>query len=397
MTDLDAFRQETRAWLEENCPQGLREPPKPGEQIWAGRKMDFFCEDAKLWYERMSAKGWTCPEYPAEYGGGGLTPEEGKILQQEMKALGCRSALYDNGITLLGPALLEFGNEEQKAEHLPKIVRGEVSWCQGYSEPGAGSDLASLQCKAEDKGDHFLVNGTKIWTTFGTDADWIFTLVRTKFDGPKQDGISFLLIDMSTPGVSVSGIELISGESEFAQTFFDDVKVPKENLVYGLNKGWTVAKGLLKHERKMMSEMDDSAVGPKIGLHQVAHECIGTDSNGKLNDPSLRASLAAYDMNMRAVALTSFRSHVERVEGQMDPNVPLIMKYLGTSAMQVKDELMVEMMGLRGMGWKDDQYSDDELFAARAMLFNKALTIAGGTNEVQLNIIAKRALGLPEH
>ena len=296
---------------------------------------------------------------------------------------------------MLGPALLEFGNEEQKAEHIPKIVRGEVQWCQGYSEPGAGSDLAGLQCRAEDKGDHFLVNGTKIWTSFATEADWIFCLVRTDPEAPKQQGISFLLIDMQSPGISVTPIQLISGESEFCQVFFENVEVPARNLVQGLNEGWTVAKGLLKHERKMMAELSPDVIGGKLKLAQAARQYALQD-DGQI-DAGTREAIAQHEMNMRAIGLTGYRTHLETVAGRMDPRVPLIMKYVSTSEVQVKDELLVELLGYRGLGWRDEFFDEEELKASRSLLFNKALTIAGGTNEVQLNIIAKRALNLPTH
>ncbi len=396
MSELDTFRIETRAWLEENCPESQRQPVTPEGIIWPGKKRTFPSEDAQLWFERMRDKGWTCPDFPSEYAGGGLERAEEKILREEMARLNCRPPLTDQGIAMLGPALLEFGNEEQKSEHIPKIVRGEIRWCQGYSEPGAGSDLASLQCKAEDMGDHFVINGTKIWTSFGVESDWIFCLVRTDNDGPKQEGISFLLIDMETPGVKATAIDLISGASEFAQVFFDDVKVPKENLVGEIHKGWTVAKALLKHERKMMSELSKDVIGGNAALPDVAKEYIGTNENGQITNAAYRDSIVQYEMNMRAIGLTGYRTHQEAMAQKMDTNVPLIMKYLGTCELQTKDELLVDIMGLRGLGWKDEQFSENEQRASRELLFNKALTIAGGTNEIQLNIIAKRALGLPE-
>ena len=229
--DLEQFRSEVRQWLEDNCPASQRQPITPEEQYYGGRNAEFPSEDAKIWFERMRDKGWICPEWPTEYGGGGLSPQEAKIIKEEMKALRARTPLYSIGIWMLGPALLEFGNEAQKQQHIRAIINGEARWAQGYSEPGSGSDLASLQCKAEDQGDHFLVNGSKIWTTAADKCDWIFCLVRTNPDAKKQEGISFLLIDMDDPGISTSPIALISGESELCQTFFDNVKVPKENLV----------------------------------------------------------------------------------------------------------------------------------------------------------------------
>lgn len=392
---LEQFRESTRAWLEENCPESQRTPVQGDELVWPGRNQRFPSDDAKVWFERMRDKGWTCPTFPSEYAGGGLNASEERILKEEMRSLKCRPPLTDQGISMLGPALLEFGNEAQKAYHIPKIVRGELRWCQGYSEPGAGSDLASLQCKAEDKGDHFLINGSKIWTSYGVESDWIFCLVRTSNDGPKQEGITFILIDMLTPGVKVEAIELISGESEFAQVFFDDVKVLKENVVSDVHKGWSVAKGLLKHERKMMAEMESSFAGGNLNLPKLAKQHLGVDGSGAILDSEIRSQITDYEMNMRAIALTGYRSHQEAMAKKMDRNVPLIMKYLGTSAMQTRDELVMDVLGQAGAGWQDDYFTSEELRVPRDLLFNKALTIAGGTNEVQLNIIAKRALCLP--
>ncbi|MGY8773858.1 acyl-CoA dehydrogenase family protein [Spongiibacter tropicus] len=396
MADLDQFRLEVRQWLEDNCPESQRKPITRDEQVWAGRNKSFPSDDARLWLERMADKGWTVPDWPTEYGGGGLDERQTKILREEMKALGCRTPLYDLGIWMLGPALLEFGNEEQKREHIPKIVRGDVRWCQGYSEPGAGSDLASLQTRAEDKGDHFLVNGSKIWTTNADKSDWIFCLVRTDPDAKKQEGISFLLIDMDDPGVTTTPIELISGESEFCQTFFDNVKVPKKNLVSELNQGWSVAKALLKHERKLMSEVGGDTPAPSFGPVQAALEYVGLGDDGKLKDAGLRDQLVRHEMAFRALGLTHFRTFEERMSGQADSNVPLIMKYVGTEETKRKDELLVALLGHKALGWGGDGFNEDEDLTTRGWLFSKALSIAGGTSEVQLNIIAKRVLGLPQ-
>lgn len=396
MADLDQFRLEVRQWLEDNCPASQRLPITREEQVWAGKNKQFPSDDAKLWFERMRDKGWTVPEWPSELGGGGLDERQAKVLKEEMKALSCRTPLFDLGIWMLGPAVLEFGNDEQKQEHIPKIARGDVRWCQGYSEPGAGSDLASLQTRAEDMGDHFLVNGSKIWTTNADKADWIFCLVRTDPDAKKQEGISFLLIDMDDPGVTTTPIELISGESEFCQTFFDNVKVPKANLIGELNKGWSVAKALLKHERKLMSEIGGDTPGPSFGPVQAALEYVGTDENGKLKDAALRDQLVRHEMAYRAIGLTHFRTFEERMSGQADSNVPLIMKYVGTEEGKRKEELLLALLGHQALGWDGDGFNEDEKLTTRGWLFSKALSIAGGTSEVQLNIIAKRVLGLPQ-
>jgi alkylation response protein AidB-like acyl-CoA dehydrogenase len=248
MSELETFRAETRAWLEENCPASIRTPMPEREMPWGGRNASYPNPDTKVWMDNMASKGWTAPTWPAEYGGGGLSKEENKILQEELARIKARPALTSFGLWMLGPALLEFASEEQKKKYIGEIVRGEIRWCQGYSEPGAGSDLAGLQTKAEDKGDHYLVNGQKVWTSYADQCDWIFCLVRTD-NSVKHDGISFLLIDMDDAGVEARPIKLISGSSPFCETFLTDVKVPKENLVGELNKGWTIAKRLLEHER----------------------------------------------------------------------------------------------------------------------------------------------------
>lgn len=396
MNKQNAFRQEVRTWLEANCPDSQRQPIIKEEQIWGGRRRKFASPDAKLWFERMRDKGWTAPEWPTAYGGGGLSATEAKVLEQEMLALGCRPPLYEIGLWMFGPALLEFGSEQQKQEHIPKIVRGEIRWCQGYSEPGAGSDLASLKTRAEDRGDHFLVNGSKMWTTRADQADWIFCLVRTDPDAPKQKGISFLLIDMASEGVSTTPIELISGGSEFCQTFFQDVRVPKENLVGEPNSGWEIAKNLLKHERKLMSMMETMVEKEEETIADLAKRYIGVDSTGKLRDSDLRTRLTRHLMNSQVNEWTRYRLFEQYSQGVKDSSLALIMKHISTTEIQRKDELMLAILGNRGLSWHDAEYSSKEQRLVKNWAFNKSQTIAGGTSEIQLNIIAKRALDLPD-
>ena len=392
--DLEQFRIEARQWLQDNCPESQRQPITPEEQFYGGRNARFPSEDARLWFERMRDRGWICPEWPAEYGGGGLSPQQAKIIKEEMKAIRARTPLYSIGIWMLGPALLEFGSEEQKQQHIPAIINAEVRWCQGYSEPGAGSDLASLQCRAEDQGDHFLVNGSKIWTTGADKSDWIFCLVRTNPDVKKQEGISFLLIDMADPGVSTTPIELISGESEFCQTFFDNVKVPKENLVGGLNQGWSVAKALLVHERKLMSELGSDSPREVLAPNAAAREYLEM-VDGKIADAQLRMDLVDYDMEMHAIGLTHFRTFEEKIAGERSA-APLVMKYVGTEAEKTKSELLLAILGSQGLGWEGEGFSTAELDTLRLWAMSKAMTIAGGSSEVQLNVIAKNVLQLPQ-
>ncbi len=398
MTDLQAFREETRDWLEANCPPEMR---KPGDVCWGGRNPQFSHPDQEIWLERMGDKGWTCPTWPKEYGGGGLTKEENKILQEEMGTIGARSPLGSFGIWMLGPALLEFADEEQKKEHLPGIVKGKYWWCQGYSEPGSGSDLASLSTKAVEDGDNYIVNGQKIWTSYADRADKIFCLVRTGPQEPKHDGISFLLIDMDQPGVTTRPITLISGKSPFCETFFDDAIAPKKDLVGGLNKGWTVAKRLLEHERTMISNMglagggDGSGSKKMSGLAKVSKQYVGEDENKKIANPSLRSKVAKHEMNSRAFGLTLQRIGEETKVGAPSPAAAMS-KYYGTEHNKLRYELLLEAMGSKALGWEGDSFSPEELAITRDWLRTKANSIEGGTSEVQLNVISKRVLGLPD-
>lgn len=392
MAELESFRKETCTWLEGNCPTEMRRPPQGEEDIcWGGRKWRFASDAQRLWLERMAARGWTVPEWPREYGGGGLSREEAKVLREEMRKLGCRSPLESFGIWMLGPALLRYGNEDQKREHLPKIALGEIRWCQGYSEPGSGSDLASLQTRAEDKGDHFLVNGSKIWTSYANKADWIFCLVRTDPKAPKHEGVSFLLFDMESPGVSTNPITLISGNSPFCQTFFEDVLVPKSNLVGQLNKGWEVAKLLLAHERDSISGFGLSG-GDNRPIRQIAVDSIGLE-NGILADTNLRLQIAMFEIDAKAFRLTSDRVGDLMKQGKANPAVSSLLKYYGTELNKRRQELIMSAGGLSALEWEGEK--SDEGRVARAWLRSKGNSIEGGTSEIQLNIIAKRLLNLP--
>lgn len=392
MDELLAFRQEVRAWLEEYCPPEMRLPMAGDDEItWGGRKMAFKSEAQRTWLERMAAKGWTVPEWPVEYGGGGLSREQAKVLRQEMNSLGCRVPLQSFGIWMLGPALLKYGSEEQKREHLPPIARGEIRWCQGYSEPNAGSDLASLQTRAEDRGDHFVVNGQKVWTSYADKADWIFCLVRTDPTASKHTGISFVLFDMATPGVSTRPITLISGKSPFCETFFDDVRVEKRNLVGELNGGWTIAKYLLTHERDMIGAMGEVAQPPKLG--QFASQSIGLDEGGKLDEPVLRADIARFEIDEVAFRLLLERSGDLARQGKVHPAFSSVLKYYGAELNKRRYELLMAAGGSTALEWAGERSHEGEV--AREWLRAKANSIEGGTSEVQLNVISKRILGLP--
>jgi acyl-CoA dehydrogenase len=385
MADLESFRQETRAWLAANCPPEMREPMRDeSDAVWGGRNPVFKNEAQKKWMDAMAARGWTVPDWPKEYGGGGLSPAETKILKQEMAAIGARNPLMSFGISMLGPALLKYGSEEQKKRFLPEIARGEIRWCQGYSEPNAGSDLASLQTKCEDKGDHWLVNGQKVWTSYADKADWIFCLVRTDPQAPKHKGISFLLFDMASPGVSTKPILLISGYSPFCETFFDDVKVPKDQLVGELNKGWDVAKYLLGHEREMISGMGLGGSGESLGA------ALG---QRLADDPILRADVARFDVDAMAFRAMSERFIDELKAGQAHPALPSMMKYAGTELNKARHELVMTAGGSDALEWESDRSRGGK--SAREWLRTKANSIEGGTSEIQLGIIAKHILQLP--
>lgn len=381
--DLDQFRAETRAWLEANCPPSMRTPMRSEKDAtWGGRNPIYAHPDQKIWMDRMGARGWTVPDWPKEYGGGGLSPAETKILREEMARLKCRNPLNSFGISMLGPALLKYGTEEQKREHLPKIARGEIRWCQGYSEPNAGSDLAGLQTWAEDAGDHYIVNGQKVWTSYADQADWIFCLVRTSKES-KQGGISFLLFDMASEGVSTKPILLISGYSPFCETFFDNVKVPKANRVHDENKGWDVAKYLLGHEREMISGMGLGTRGADP-LVEAARKGV---------DPILRAQIALFEVRSRAFAAMSERFIDELKAGKAHPAQPSMMKYYGTELNKARHELIMAAGGSDTLEWESE--ASHHGAAPRAWLRTKANSIEGGTSEIQLNIIAKRILDLP--
>ena len=396
MTELDTFRAETRAWLEENCPESMRTPMPERETPWGGRNADFPNPDTKVWLDRMASRGWTAPEWPAEYGGGGLSKDQARILQQEMSRINARTPLASFGLWMLGPALLEFASEEQKKKYLGEIVRGEIRWCQGYSEPGAGSDLAGSQTKAEDKGDHYLVNGQKVWTSYADQCDWIFCLVRTD-SSVKHDGISFLLIDMDTPGVEARPIKLISGASPFCETFLTDVVVPKENLVGELNKGWTIAKRLLEHERTMISAMGMGGGGAASmgGMEAMAKENFGEDGD-KIANPAIREAVTNHKMDHQAFALTLKRAADEAKAGQGMGAAASMFKYYGTELNKRRFELLLDVMGTQALGWEGEGFDARELSITRSWLRSKGNSIEGGTSEVQLNVIAKRVLGLPD-
>jgi acyl-CoA dehydrogenase len=369
-----------REWLLENCPPSLRTPFRSeAEWVWGGRRATFPSEDARLWLSQMVARGYTAPTWPTEYGGAGLSAEDASLLAKEMRQLGCRDPLQSFGLWMLGPVLLQFGSDAQRRQHLPAIARAEIRWCQGYSEPGAGSDLASLQTRATLDGDCYVVSGQKIWTSYADKADWMFCLVRT--GAPKHEGISFLLIDMQSPGIRVRPIRLISGASPFCETFFDEVRVPVENLVGELGQGWTIAKFLLKHERTLIARAREAATAGEEPLEEMARRY------GALSNPVLRDRITQANLDFFCSQLLVKR------------DVPASMlKWHGTETSKRRKDLKVLIAGFRGIGAVErlQNTTDPELQITVDWLRSRASSIEGGTSEIQLNIIARHVLGLPD-
>ncbi len=402
---IDAFRRELRTFLDENCPAALRNPAKDGS------KPEPTPDDYRTWKDRMAARGYTTPEWPKEYGGGGLSKGELAVLREEAERIGSYvPAVSFFGASMLGPVLLEFANEEQKREHLPKITRGEIEWCQGYSEPGAGSDLAGLQTRAVRDGDHYIINGSKIWTTNAHQSDWMFCLVRTDPKAPKHDGISFILFDLRVPGVTISPIQLISGQSDFCQVFFEDVRAEARNLVGPLNGGWTIAKRLLQHERQLLSSympgVGDAAPKPstapktqpkqpRSGLAELARPYVG-EKDGCLADPALRDRIAQWELDALCFGLSLKRSGDAAKAGQDVGATTSMFKLYMSEMNKRRAEITISALGTQGLGWSGDGFNPTEIANTRGWLRSKGNSIEGGTSEVQRNVIAKRVLGLPD-
>jgi len=385
MSDLDTFRAELRVWLEENCPKEMRDGLMTEEAIcWGGKDWIFTSDAQKDWLDRAAAKGYTVPTWPVEYGGAGLNRDQEKVFHEEMARLNARVPLQSFGIWMLGPALLHFGSHDQKLAYLPPIARGEVRWCQGYSEPGAGSDLANVQTHGEDKGDHWLVNGQKIWTSYADKASQIFALIRTDREAPKHKGISFLLIDMEDPGVETRPIQMISGISPFCETFFTNVKVPKHRIVGEENRGWDVAKYLLTHEREMISGGAGGLAGGGRALGAVLSDTMET------LDATLRADAMRCEIDTLAIGLTLERYKDQAEAGQGAGDASAMLKYMGTELNKQRHELMMSAGGSDALEWEGPLGN-----RAGDWLRTKANSIEGGTSEVMLSIVSRRVLGLP--
>ena len=394
---MGSLREDLRHWLLKNAPAGVRGPYRSEQdQCWGGKKArSTYTDDQLRWVAVAAERGFTAPMWPREYGGGGLSKDEARVLAEEMGRLGIRTPLVGFALTMIGPLLLNVASEEQKREHLPRICRGEVRWCQGYSEPGAGSDLASVQTKALPDEDDYVLNGQKVWTSFGDKADWMFLLVRTDAAAPKHQGISFLLMDMDSPGVVARPIRLISGASPFCETFITDVRVPMRNVVGKVNGGWGIAKMLLQFERNMIADVFKERED-RQRLIKMAKKYVGVDAGGRVRDPLLRDRVTQIELDQLALDLTLSRSRDRLKAGQPPGPETSFFKLYGTELNQRRRELMIQMMGAQGLGWEGPGYADDELRTTREWLRSRGNTIEGGTSEVQLNIIAKNVLGLPD-
>ena len=407
MSELESFREQTRTWLEANCPPSMRwsaegppsdllnrRPQQAASLIWGGRKQEYENPESKQWLDLMAERGWTAPTWAREHGGGGLSKGQAKVLSQEMAAIHAVPPLIGFGLTMIGPLLIDHGTEEQKKTFLPPTCRGEIRWCQGYSEPGAGSDLAGLQTKGTLDGDHWVVSGQKVWTSYADQSDWMFCLVRTEPEASKHSGISFLLFDMEAEGVSVRPIPLISGYSPFCETFLEDVRVPVDQVVGGVGNGWTMAKALLGHERSMISEAF-SEPSRSNRLVDVAREHLG-DGNGGIRDAIVRDDIARLTMDKVCLDMTIQRIKEAAKLGEQPGAETSILKYFATELNKDRYSLLVSILGPQALGWEGVGFEDEELALTREWLRSRGNSIEGGTSEIQLNIIAKRVLGLPE-
>jgi alkylation response protein AidB-like acyl-CoA dehydrogenase len=383
----EAFRREVRAWIQEALPPDLR----------AKAEVDahFEMPESTLWQKILHQRGWAAPQWPAEHGGPGLDPTARFILTEELELAGT-PPLSPFGLVMVGPLIMQFGAPAQKQRFLPKILSAEEIWCQGYSEPNAGSDLASLRTSAvKDEAGNYVVNGQKTWTTYAQYADWIFCLVRTDTKGKKQEGISFLLIDMKTPGVEVKPMLTIGGTPAFCETFFTNVVVPPENLVGPEGGGWTLAKALLGHERTLIASVGASGRAVKR-VKRIAAE---TRAGGRplSEDPRIRARIAALEIKLRGLQMANYRALAGAQSGKAPGPESSILKLRGSEVTQQCFELAMEIMGLDALTWFNPPGTvpPAEEWVPSTFCYTRATTIYGGSNEIQKNVIAKYILGLP--
>jgi len=387
-----AFQKEVRTFIAENYPENLRSVQNEGH--------DLSKEDFLSWHRILAKKGWIAPAWPVEYGGTGWTATERFIWSEELAAADCVGTM-PFGLSMVGPVIYTFGTPEQKAKFLPGILSGDDWWCQGYSEPGAGSDLASLRTKAVRDGDDYVVNGQKTWTTMAQHADWGFFLVRTDSDAKAQEGISFLLIDMKTPGVTVRPIITLGGEHEVNEVWLEDVRVPVANRVYEENKGWTCAKFLLAHERTGIAAVARS----KRGVEKIK-AIARTEQDGDrplIANPFFKRKISELEIDLTALEFTELRSLAGEASGKGPGPESSLLKIKGSEIQQRITELALEAVGhygapyFRGFGEGDNEHPIGPDYAHRAAptYFNtRKTTIYGGSNEIQRNIIAKMVLGI---
>ncbi len=382
-----AFRQEVRDWIHAALP-----PPLAAKAAVDG---NFSHEEVMQWHKILFEKGWAAPLWPARHGGPGLDATERFILTEELELTGA-PRLSAFGLSMVGPLLMQFGTEAQQERFLPKILSGQEVWCQGYSEPNAGSDLASLKLRAEsDAEDGFLLNGQKTWTTYAQYADWIFLLVRTDPQVKKQAGISFMVADMKSPGITVTPFLTTGGTPAFCETFFEDVRVPAEGLVGPLNGGWTIAKALLGHERTLIA-----AVGTSTRvISRIKRIAAQTRHRGGylLDDPLIRNKIARHEIKLEALRMANYRALASAQLGHAPGPESSFLKIRGSEILQECFEIAMEMMGHNSLSWFNEEgvVPALEQWVAPAFNYNRATTIYGGSNEIQRNIIAKHILGLP--
>ncbi len=382
-----AFRDEVRAWIQASMPPHIRAKAEVDAQFSHAEVME--------WHRILHAKGWVAPHWPKEHGGPGLDATARFLLAEELELAGAPH-LSVFGLAMVGPLLMQFGNEAQKQRYLPKILAGEEVWCQGYSEPNAGSDLASLRLSAEDDGKgHFVLNGQKTWTTYAQYADWIFLLARTDPTAKKQAGISFLLCDMKAPGVLAKPFLTLGGTPAFCETFFENVRVPKENLVGPLNGGWTIAKALLGHERTLIAAVGLSTRAIRR-IKRIAQTTM-IDGRPALENQAFRAKIARHEIKLEALRMANYRTLAGAQLGKAPGPESSILKIRGSEIYQQCFELAMELMGHDAMEWFNDASSVPGLmqWVPPHFNYNRATTIYGGSNEIQKNIIAKHLLGLP--
>ncbi len=383
----DAFREEVRRWIDQAMPPAIRAKARVDANFEMSEVME--------WHTILHGRGWAAPHWPKEVGGPGFDPTERFILSDELELAGA-PALSPFGLVMVGPLIIQFGSDAQKKRFLPNILSGEDVWCQGYSEPNAGSDLASLRMSAVDDGaGNFVVNGQKTWTTYAQYADWIFCLVRTDPTVKKQAGISFLLVDMKTPGVEVQPMLTLGGTPAFCEAFFDNVKVPKDNLVGPLNGGWTLAKALLGHERTLIAAVGTS----RRALRRIKRIAASTMLDGKplLDDPGYRRRIAHLEVRLRGLQMAQYRTLAGAQLGKAPGPESSILKIRGSEISQECFELAMDIMGHNSMSWFNEEgvVPSIEEWVPSAFCYTRATTIYGGSNEIQRNVIAKYILGLP--